>query len=218
MHFTLQELRSRIAYKIDPYMKTFTPALIDDAINEAQDFIASETLCSVRVFDMINLTEGEKFYNLRDVDATGKDLIIRVLVVLFYNGTDYTNLRIYTQKELDISNAGWRSADNSTPTKAAVDGNWLTIYPAPDADYANGIRIISLAYLDDLVNDGDECKLPARLQRYVPIYVFNSLSNRDIENEQLKGILKRERSSESIFKAVRKFAQNIDISAAFEYR
>ena len=212
MKFTLQELRNKCAIKLnDPYMNMGVQVL-DAAINEAQDFIVDNTWCSFRRFatNVNKVEHTDDLDNRYDLKTVGNDLVIKLLTVLLDADNDSypeKTLTFKSQAEMDKEFSGWRQESAGIPTKVTIDEHWLMLYPGSDIDITNGLHILTISYLDDLVNPGDICLLPARLQRYIPMYVYNSLQNKDGDNEILKTVLQKERKYEWILRTARRYTQ-----------
>ena len=169
---TLRTLRDLVATKIDPTMTKVPSALIDKAINLAQDFIAKQTLCLRSVFETTTYAE-QQVYNLADIGGIGKKRYIKILNVLF----DSNRLKICESWELDRDNPGWRSAESGTPEYAVIFGHLLYLYPKPNSDNAGKtIQVEVIRLPDELVEDGDETMIPAEYHELLVDYAVKILT------------------------------------------
>lgn len=112
------------------------------------------------------------------VSQTDYDLpadCLTVNSVLFRNSADanasYYDLRYFSQTRMNRQVDGWQGNDYGTGTPAVftrgvVEGKF-SVFPAPDAAYVGGIKIIYARYAADVNTNADPIDLPAYYHPYV---------------------------------------------------
>lgn len=208
---TRKQCRSKIAYKLqDPALtKVADIDIVDSFIDDARYWLVDKTYCLYSKFSR-RLTADQTQYNIRSIGGTNKDKALKILCVLWKDSDGkYYPLEPISEYELDKNHSSWRTDSSSTPRYAAIDGHWLTIFPAYTASVTAGIWVITIRRPDELTGDDDDLGIPSEYNRFIIDYVFNTMTNKDANNEVLaEQVLKRLRA-----KTMTRLARTFDIKS-----
>ena len=207
MKQTLLQMRDTVAWKLrDKFLLqpgAPHPAFLDALLNEGQTFVSEATYCNFAIVTEDGVL-GQADYSLNTGALENKDIFL-VQRVLW----DNEKITITEQEILDRDNSTWRTAVPGTPRYAAIDfPTWLVLYPKPDVNLTNGIKMLLFLEPTSMVNPADVCGVDNRYQRYVTEYAFNVLTNKFQDNELLKQILLKERGK-NIQRAVKLFNRKV---------
>jgi hypothetical protein len=100
----------------------------------------------------ISLTSGTAEYSL----STYLTLFLKLDLVggvHYYDGSDYTPLKIVTMSWLDLYVPGWRNDDTGTPKAVYKRGDMLGTYPTSSSDKTNGLLVYYFAMPTQMTTD-----------------------------------------------------------------
>lgn len=111
------------------------------------------------------LTAGTAIYDLRDTNVVSSKVIKPYQVVINGNilwNAGHSEYGLWTLAELERSNPSWRTASNSTPTKAVYYGNGkILLNPPPTAEIVSaGNNYVSGQYLAADMTTGQTASSP----------------------------------------------------------
>jgi hypothetical protein len=149
------EVRTEIRRSIkdndpDPQRYRWTDIDLNARINIAQRKIAAETQSlEGRIVD--DIQSGISEYSLPDV-------FLKDLRVLYKNSDgDYKRLKKISQEELDNYASAWRDSQSEIITHYSIRHNTiLIIYPTPNFNRTDGLKLDIIKQPDDLTADTDK--------------------------------------------------------------
>jgi hypothetical protein len=103
----------------------------------------------------INLLSGTREYSL----TTNFSLFLKLDLsagVYYYDGTDYSPLKIINMSWLETYVPGWRNSDTGDPRSVYKRGDYLGLYPTPSANKTSGLLVYYYAMPTQMAGDASD--------------------------------------------------------------